>query len=480
MTTHSRIGTRVRNSFWLGAVLAFAVSTTMARAQDAPATTQEKQKPPVGSAAKAFNVPPHETYSLPNGMKVTLVPYGNIPKVSVSLVVRAGGLNEPREVLGVADITGELLKEGTKTLSSRQLAESIAQMGSSLGVTVGADESSVAVDVLSEYGAPAVKLVADVAMHPLLPESEVARLKANLLRQVVVAKSRPGQIALARFRKLVYGDHPYGEILPTEESLNKMTIADAHKFYETNFGAQRAHLYVAGKFDVGEVKKAIAAGFSDWAKGTPAVMDAPKQKTQKILDVTDRPNAPQSTLFIGLPVADSTSPDNIPLLVTNALLGGSFGSRITSNIREQKGYTYSPRSEVSRRYHDAYWVEVADVTTASTGPSIKEILGEIDHLQKEAPGAAELKGIQSYLTGLFVIQNSSRQALITQLRYVDLQGLGEEYLKTFVQKVNAVTPDDVKNMTAKYIKADQLTIVVVGDKSKITDQLAPYGGSSGK
>jgi zinc protease len=447
-------------------------------AAQTPDKAAPKQTPPPGSAPKAFNVPAHETYTLPNGMRVTLVPYGNIPKVAVSLTVRAGNLNEPHDVLGVADITGELLKEGTKSLTAQALAESAARMGSSLGVTVGPDESSVDVDVLSEYGGQAVALVADVAMHPLLPESEIARLKANLLRQVMVAKSRPGQIALARFRKILYGDHPYGEILPTEESLKKMAIEDARKFYAGNYGAARAHLYVAGRFDVPAVKKVILAGFSDWPKGTEPVLDIPKPKTQRLLELTDRPNAPQSTIYMGLPVAGPTSSDNVPLVVTNALLGGSFGSRITSNIREQKGYTYSPTSQVSRRYHDAYWAEIADVTTVSTGPALKEIFGEIERLQKEAPGATELKGVQSYLSGLFVIQNSTRQALIGQLRYVDLQGLGDEYLKNFVQNVNAVSPEQVQQMTAKYIKPELMTIVVVGDKAKITEQLAPFAAAA--
>jgi zinc protease len=455
------------------APMAFTAAATPAQAPPA-----QKQTPPAGGPPKAFNVPAHETYTLPNGMRVTLVPYGNIPKVDISLSVRAGNVNDPRGVLGVADITGELLKEGTQTLSAKALAETIAGMGSSLDLRVGEDETAVDVDVLSEYTSAAVKLMADFAIHPLLPESELPRLKANLLRQVVVAKTRPGQIALARFRKLLYGDHPYGDILPTEESLNKMTIDDARKFYAENYGAERTHLYVAGKFDVTEVKKTIAASFSDWRKGTPLVPNAPKPKMQRMLDVTDRPNAPQSTIYVGLPVADATNPDNIALIVTNSLLGGSFSSRITSNIREQKGYTYSPSSQLSRRYHDAYWAEIADVTTASTGPSLKEIFGEIDRLQKEAPSTAELKGIQSYLSGVFVIQNSTRQALIGQLRYVDLQGLGEDYLKTFVQKVSAVTPDDVQHMAAKYIKPEQMTIVVVGDKSKITEQLASFAADA--
>ena len=156
------------------------------------------------------------------------------------------------------------------------------------------------------------------------------------------------------------------------------------------------------------------------------------------------------------------------------MLGGSFNSRITSNIREQKGYTYSPYSEISRRYHDSYWAQNADVTTQFTGASLKEIFGEIERLQKEPPPAQELKGIQSYLSGIFVIQNSNRQALIGQLQFVDFQGLGEDYLKNYVPRVNAVTPADVQKMTQKYIRPQEMVIVVVGDKSKISDQLTPF------
>ena len=439
----------------------------------------QKQTPPAGGPPKAFTLAAHETYTLANGMKVTLVPYGNIPKVSVSLALRAGNLNEAKDSLGVADVTGELLKEGTASLSASALAESAARMGSTLGVGTGLDETTFDMDVLSEYGPDAVKLLADVLQHPLLPESELSRLKSNLLRQIAVAKSQPGQIALARFRKLMYGEHPYGTTLPTEESVNKMTIADAKKFYADNYGAGRTHLYVAGKFDAPAVKKAIEAGFAGWAKGPAAVENVPKPKTQRLLDVTDRPGAPQATVYVGLPAPNAASPDSIPLAVTNALLGGSFGSRITSNIREKLGCTYSPSSQVSRRFHDAYWVETADITTECTGKSLGEIFGEIQRLQKEAPPDAELKGIQSYLSGLFVIQNSSRGALIGQLRYVDLQGLGEDYLKTYVQKVNAVTPADVQRMTVEYIKPEQMTIVVVGDKAKITEQLAPFATAGG-
>jgi zinc protease len=161
--------------------------------------------------------------------------------------------------------------------------------------------------------------------------------------------------------------------------------------------------------------------------------------------------------------------------VTNALLGGSFASRITSNIREQKGYTYSPSSSVSSRYHDSYWAEQADVTTQFTGPSIREILGEVERLRKAPPSGAELEGIQNYLAGTFVLQNSTRGGIINQLSFINLQGLGDDYLTNWVQRVRAVTPADVQRMTQKYLDPSRMTIVVVGDESVIGEQVRKLG-----
>jgi predicted Zn-dependent peptidase len=191
--------------------------------------------------------------------------------------------------------------------------------------------------------------------------------------------------------------------------------------------------------------------------------------------LVDRPGAVQSTLYVGLPVPDPSSADYIALLVTNTLLGGSFSSRITSNIREQKGYTYSPVSQVSSRYRDAYWVEAADVTTNVTGPSLKEIFAEIEQIRREPPTAEELRGFQNYLAGTFVLQNSSRGGIIRQLQFVHLHGLPDDYLNTYVQKIFAVTPADVRRVAAKYIEDEKAAIVVVGDQKVVREQVATYG-----
>lgn len=437
----------------------------------------KKQSPPPGSAPKPFKVPQAEKFSLPNGLQVTLVPYGAVPKVQITLSVRAGNLNETQNQIWLADLTTTLMKEGTTSRSAQQVAQEAASMGGSVDVSVGADITHVSGDVLSEYGPKMVALLADVAMHPLLPGSELDRLKKDQLRSLSIQKSQPQPIALEQFRKALYPNHPYGRVFPTEQMIQGYTIEDVQKFYKDNFGAARTHVYVAGKFDPAAMKKAITDAFSSWQHGPDPLIDIPKPVTKHDLALIDRPGAVQSTLYIGLPTIDPSNQEYVPLQVMNAILGGSFGSRITSNIREQKGYTYSPNSQLSTRYRDAYWLEAADVTAQHTGDSIKEILYEIDRLQKEAPGDAELTGIKNYLAGVFVLRNSSRAGLIGQLEFVDLHKLGDDYLNTYVQKIYGVTPQLVEQAAQKYIDAQKLMMVVVGDKQKVAEQVAPYQGT---
>ncbi len=435
----------------------------------------QKEKPPEGGKPKPFTIPPHQTFSLKNGLKVTLVPYGAVPKVTISAVIRSGNINEEADQVWLADLTGEILKEGTATESAEDLAKQTASMGGSLNVNTGVDQTTIATDVLSEFGPAAVKLIADVVEHPLLPASEVDRLKKDFIRQLTISRSQPRPLANERFLKALYPNHPYGRIYPTEEMISSYTIDDVKKFYKANFGADRTHIYVAGRFDAAEMKKAITQSFEGWEKGPAPVMNVPKPVMQKAIYLIDRPGAAQSTVYLGLPVMDPTNPDYVAFQVANSLLGGSFASRITSNIREQKGYTYSPNSQVSTRYRDAYWVEIADVTTAVTGPAIKEIFKEIDRLQNEPPSDQELQGIKNFLAGVFVLQNSSRQGLISQLAFLDLHGLEEKYLTNYVQNVYAVTPKQVQEMVSKYLPDEKMTLVVVGDKGKVEEQVSAFG-----
>jgi zinc protease len=454
-------------------VLATALAASLAMAQDA-APTKPKQAPPQGSAPKPFKVPASQRFTLPNGMRVTLVPYGTMPKVMVSARIRAGMLNEPADKIAVSDFVVELMKEGTKSRSAEQIAEQASSMGGAIETSSGADQSIVSIDALSEFAPKAVALVADVMQNPLFPNQDFERIRNDELRDIEIQRSRPQTLANERFRKVLYGDHPYSHVLSTAEILKGMTLDDVKKFYADNYSAARTDLYVAGKFDPATVKSAITAAFKDWKRGSAAVIDVPKPTAKRSLSFIDRPGAVQSTVYMGLPALDPSNPDYVPALVMNALLGGSFGSRVTANIREQHGYTYSPFSAVSVRYRDGYWLQVADVTAAVTGPAIHEIFNEINRLRTEPPTDAEMQGIKNYMAGVFVLQNSSRQGLIGQLAFVDLHGLGDSYLSTYVQKVYATTPQQVSEMAKKYIDPDKIAIVVVGDPEKAKSQLADY------
>lgn len=456
-------------------VNALVLTATLVVGASSQASAQQKQQPPAGSAPKPFTLPRKETFTLKNGTQVTLVPYGSIPKVTVSAVVKAGNINETAEQVWLADLTGELLKEGTTTRSGEAIAEAVARMGGSLGINVTPDQTSISADVLSESGPQLVALIAEVLQHPKLPASELERLKTNFIRNLSIQRSQPGSLAQERFSKLLYADHPYGRIFPTEEMIKNFQIADVQKFYKDNFGAARTHIYVAGRFDSAAMRRSISQAFSAWARGAGVVENIPKAVSVRKIHLIDRPGAPQSTLYLGLPVVDPSHKDFVALSVTNSLLGGSFASRITSNIREQKGYTYSPNSSLSTRYRDAYWVQVADVTTAVTGPSLKEIFYEIERLQKEPPSEAELQGIKNYRAGVFTIQNSSRQGIIGQLAFLDLHKLPDTYLTNYVQNVLAVTPQDVQRIAREYLRSERMAIVIVGDKAQVASQLKDYG-----
>jgi predicted Zn-dependent peptidase len=441
----------------------------------APLAGAQRQSPPPAGTPKDFQLPPKATFTLQNGMRVVLVPFGAVPKATVRLVLRTGSIDESADEVWLANVTGDLLQEGTTTRAAEQLSEALAGMGGTLAVGVGADETTVGTDVLAERVPDGIRLLADVVRRPKLPASELPRIKATRARQLAIARSQPQPLARERFARLVYGDHPYGRVYPTEGMLNGYTVEQVRKFYTNNFGAGRATLYVAGVYDSASTARAVREAFGDWARG-PARTAAPppKPRAQRQFALIDRPAAPQSTLFLGLPVPDPSQRDWIALEVTDALLGGSFGSRITTNIREQKGYTYSPFSVVQPRVKDATWVEIADVTTTATGASLKEIFGEIDRLQREPPPPTELRGIQNNLAGLFALRNASRGGVIERLAFVDLHGLGDDYLTSYVKRVLAVTPADVQRVARTHLQPDRMTLVVVGDTKAISEQLTPY------
>ena len=441
------------------------------------ANAQDRQEPPPGGTPKDFSLPEKFSFGLDNGMRATLVPFGSVPKTTISVIVRSGNVNEGEQTW-LADLSGDFFLEGTDNRAADEIARAAASMGGSINVSVGEDQTRLSAQVLSDFAPDMVGLLADIVINPAFPESELERLKRDRLRQLSVAKTQPQQMAVAAFRKALYGNHPYGNTLPSEDQLSSYTIDNVRGFYEGNFGARRAHVFVAGVFDDAAIRAAIEGGFADWKSGSDPLIDTPEPaKGKVVVDIIDRPDASQSNVLLGLPTVAPGHEDWIALQTTNALLGGMFSSRITSNIREDKGYTYSPNSSISTRYQDAYWVQSAAVTTDVTAPALKEILYEVANLQENFPGDEELTGVKNYSSGVFVLQNSTPSGIINVLNILDLHGLPDSYLTEYVSSVHALAPENISETARKYLRQDDMTLVIVGDRGRIGESVAPYLGS---
>jgi predicted Zn-dependent peptidase len=432
----------------------------------AAAAAGAREQPPVPGEPRDFRLPSRETLELDNGLSLTFIDYGTVPKVTVLAVVRTGNIDDG-ESTWLADVTAEMMKEGTATRSAPAIAEAAAGMGGSLNVGAGAEQATVGISVLSEHGAEAVELVADVLRNPAFPASELPRVIANFERSLAVARSDPQSLAGEALARLVYGNHPFGRAFPQPGQLAGYGIDAVRNFHARNFGARRTHVYVAGRYDRAALEAALRRSFGDWREGAPpsVLPAAPAESLQ--LALIDTPGAPQSSIRIAVPVPHPAHALYFPTTIMNSLLGGAFGSRITANIREDKGYSYSPDSSIGARRGTALWVLSAEVTTEHTADALTEIYKEIDRLQREPPPAAELDAIKAYRSGLFVISNSSPNGVLGQLAFMDLHGLPPEFLARWVASVHAVTPAEVSEMTARFLVPSRMTVVVAGDLAKV-------------
>jgi zinc protease len=439
------------------AVLALVAAAGPAAARDAP--------PPVGTP-RAFLLPARQELRLPNGFAATLVPFGAIPKATLMLVLRTGDVADGPKT-GLADLVADMLKEGAGERDAAALARLAADMGAALEVSAGPDETRVALDVLAERAAEAVAVLADVVRRPHLPASQLPRLKANLARQSAVDRSQPQGVAGEAYARLLWGDHPYGRVLPTEATLAAIDIDDIRRFVGTEFGAARAHLYVAGQFDAAAVARALTARFGDWAPGSPPAVTPAVGSRVRTVKLIDRPDAAQSTLMLGLPVAAPATPGFMRLSVANALFGGSLLSRLDQNLREAKGWTYGAASRITPYAGGTAWTLATDVNAPDTAAAIAEIYTELGRLRTEAPPAEELRQIQNYRAGTFVLGAASRGGLLAQLAFIELHGLPDDWLTHYAAHVYAVTPAEVEAAAAAQLDPGAMTLVVVGDLRRL-------------
>lgn len=430
---------------------------------------------PVLGAPRAGVLTPRRREVLPSGMRTALVPSGTVPVVALRLVVKVGSAHLAPGQAWLDRLMHDFLREGSATHDRAAFAGALAAMGGSLDVEGDEHTTVLRTQVLAEHAAEAAGLLIGLARTPRFPAEETARLVADQQRWAEIAAQEPQWRAHATFRAALYGRHPYATVLPQVEALAGFTAQDVRAFWERHSGAGGAVLLAAGKFDAGAVLEAAARASEGWTTPAVAAVQPAHASGTRIVRFVPRAGSEQTTLRAGVPVPPPGHGDYIALEVANALLGGSFNSRITQNIREQKGYTYSPNSQISTRPRDAYWVESADVTTPVTALALDEILGEIDRLRASAPPTEEVASIANYVAGVFAIRGATLSGLLDHLEFLALHGLDDGYTAAYEQRVRSVTPAEVWRVARDYLRPERFTIVAVGDPDAVRAGLDRFG-----
>ncbi len=414
---------------------------------------------------------------LANGLAVVLAESHTIPKFHGELFLRAGNADASHRAPGLAEMTATVLRTGTARRLSRQIEEDLRRLGADLSSHAGADNSAIAFAGLSELAEPLLALVNELAREAAFPEPEFERERRQKLEEVKLSRTQPGFLASERLRKVLFGVHPYGQVAPTEEQVTAYKRDDLLAVYREFYTPENALLLMVGDFDSAAMLQTIEKVFGAWSGKKPIIPlapEPPKPRGRRV-HLVHVPGAVQAQVLAGCHAITRKHPDWIKLGLTNSLYGGAFNSRLVMNIREDKGYTYSPRSGVTPMRQYGYFSVSAAVRNDVVAASLTESFYELDKLRALPVPEPELADARNYVSGVFSLGLATQDGLLSQLATVALNDLPDDYLETYREKVRALAPDDLLATARKYLDSANMQIVVVGDRTVIEPQAALFG-----
>src|SRR5467141_3986831 len=429
---------------------------------------------PKPGPASALHLPVPDKFKLSNGLTVLYSGRPGLPLVAANLVLRAGSGVNPPDRPGLASMTARMLQQGTATRSAPQIADRAADLGATLNSGAGTDTTGISTHSLSRNFPDALELLADVALHPSFPQSEIERVRSERLTGIMQEKDEPFALASRVLGAALYGPrHTYGyPDSGTTESVKAISRDDLEKFWKQNYFPDDAALVVTGNIKLATLKPLLEKQFGAWKPGrpAPAAMSSPETTDAKLIFV-DRPGAPQTTLVcfsMGLP---RSTPDYAPVEVMNTDLGGLFSSRINMNLREAHGYTYGAFSFFMYHRAPGPFIAGSDVRTDVTAPATSEVFNELKRMRDTQMTPAELllsKGsIARSLPGRFE-RGTDAAATFAELFTYDMS---LNYFSTLPERINAVTTEQAPSMAKKYIVPEKMIVLAVGDRAKIEEDM---------
>jgi zinc protease len=428
--------------------------------------------PPRPAGAPRVDLPEPVRMRLPNGLTVMYVRQAELPVVSAVLVTRgAGSSDEPAETPGLASFTANMLDEGAGGRDALQLADALDLLGAELSTGSGSDAAQTNLYVLRQNFPAALRLMADVVVRPDFPEREVNRLRDERLTALARAKDEATTIANNAFASLVYGaQHPYGRYASTE-STRGLDRARVQGFHASRYRPETSTLVLVGDVDPAAMQPMVAQAFGSWSgQGTAASLGEPPQApsiARTVVYLIDKPGAAQSEIRIGHPGVPRSSPDYFPVLVMNTMLGGTFTSRLNTSLRETHGWAYGASSSFQMLRGAGPFTARAGVQTNATDSALVEFFREINRIRTEAVTPAELDKIKNFVALRLPDQLETTQDIAGQLATLETYGLNASFYDDYVQRVMAVTAEDLRRVANTYVRPDRAVVVVVGDRQVV-------------
>ena len=439
----------------------------------AQAQIDRSQMPKPGPAPEIQLQVPSE-FKLANGLTVMVVENHKLPRVSYNLRID----NQPSldgDKAGVTGILAAMLGNGTSTISKDDFNEEV----DFLGANINFGSSSGFASGLSKYAERILELMADAAINPLFTQEEFEKEKAKQIENLKSNEKSVEDVANRVGDALVYGtNHPYGEFV-TEATLNNITLDNVRAYYERRFNPDNAYLVVIGDVTAGDIEAQVNKYFGNWK--SKAVTSAPMAKANPNVQYTqinfvDMPNAVQSNISVtNNVVLKMGDPDYHAVLVANYILGGGGSAYLYQNLRETKGYTYGSYSSLRANKYVSRFDAYAEVRNEVTDSSVVEILNEINRIKTEPVTQETLAKAKALYAGSFVRALERPQTAANYALNIKLNDLPKDFYTTFLQKINAVTPDDVMRVAKKYFKSENARIVVVGKGSDVLENLEKTG-----
>jgi predicted Zn-dependent peptidase len=421
--------------------------------------------------------PPRARKTLSNGLEIVLVESHTIPKFTGELFFRSGNAAVAAKAPGLADMTATVARTGTQRRASREIEEDLRRMGADLATGAGADTSVISFEGLVDHSNDLLTLVSELAREASFPADEFERERRQLVEGLRIERTTPSFLASERFRRALFGSHPYGTISPTEEQAMSYRVEDLKDFYQQYYRPGNALLVMVGDFAPQAMLTQIEKVFGSWASGSaePAPDPPLPELASRKVFLVHLPGSVQAQIVVGNRAITRKHPDWLRLTLANSIYGGAFNSRLVMNIREQKGYTYSPRSGAHPLRQHGYFSAGAAVRNDVVAATLTEIFYELDRMRSTPVGEEELDDARAYLTGVFSLGLATQDGLAGQLATATLEKLPEDYLETYRERVMKLTAADVQEAAQKYFDTARAQIVIVGDRAQIESQAALFG-----